>query len=196
MTRWSLDAGAHHVFGLEQRLGDPVQARDVVVVVLDGVERDGEREVGEVGVGAALRVDGHLVILQVVVLGAFLEVAQEQVVRGAVFLAEAFGRDGLDADEVGGVQVVAALDGGEGVVAELVVVAVVADGGGEGGGQAQVGLPGVFEQGPSGRRGARKQSEGQHLNRDEPFVEPGRSRSRRGNRLTAATSWKAHDDRA
>ena len=99
------------------------------------------------GVYAALRIDGHLVILQVVIFLAFLQVAQEEVVRGAVFFAETSGRDGLDASEIRGVDLVAADDGGERVVAELVVVTVVADGGGERGREFEGGLPGLGEEG-------------------------------------------------
>ena len=114
--------------------------------MLDGVEGDGVGEVGERGVGAAAGADGHLVLLEVEVVGGLLEVAQEKIVGGTVFFGETFGGDGLDAGEVGRVDVVAALDGGEGVVAELVVVAVVADSGGEGGGKLEVGLPGLGEE--------------------------------------------------
>jgi hypothetical protein len=46
-------SGAEHLLGLEEGLGDLVQAGDVVLVVLDGVEGHGKREVGEVGVDAA-----------------------------------------------------------------------------------------------------------------------------------------------
>ena len=141
-----LYAGAEDVFGLEEGARNLVEARDVVLVVLDGVEGHGEREVGDAGVDAA----GHLVVLEVVVVHALLQVVEEEVVRGAVFLGEALGRDSLDADKVGGAGLMALRGGGEGVVAELVVVAVVADARGEGGGELEGGLPGLGEEGVLG----------------------------------------------
>ena len=141
-----LDPGAHDLLGLEQRLRDLMQPRDVVLVMLDGIERDGVRQVGEVRVDASLGIDRHLVVLQVVIIHPLLQVAEEEVVGGPVLLAESLGRDGLDARQKAGVDLVPVGDGGQRVVAELVVVAVVADGRGPGGGELEVRLPRLLEE--------------------------------------------------
>jgi hypothetical protein len=47
------DAGAEDVFGLEEGAGNLVEAGDVVLVVLDGVEGHGEGEVSDTDVHAA-----------------------------------------------------------------------------------------------------------------------------------------------
>ena len=71
-----LHAEAEDFGGLGEDAGDLVEAGDVVLVVLDGVEGDGVGEVGEGDVDAVLLVDGHLVLLEVVVLDALLELAR------------------------------------------------------------------------------------------------------------------------
>jgi hypothetical protein len=121
--------------------------------MLDGVEGHGEREVGQVGVDAASaagRAERHLVFFEVVVFDALLELAEEEVVRDEVLLGKACGIDGLDASKVGEIALVAVSGGGERVIAELVVVAIVPDGGSEGGVQLESGLPGVVEEGVLG----------------------------------------------
>ena len=141
-----LHAGAQDFLGLGEDAGDLVEAGDVVLVVLDGVERDGEREVGEVGVRAVHLRDGHLVFFEAVVVEALLEGAHEQVVGELILLGEAGGGDGFEAGEKGLVGGVPAGDAGERVVVELVVVAVVAVGGGALGGVLEVGLILLFEE--------------------------------------------------
>ena len=54
--------------------------------------------------------------------------------------------DGLEAAEVSGVGGVAAIDGGERAVGELVVVAIVSAGGGALGGVLEIGLGELFEE--------------------------------------------------
>jgi hypothetical protein len=85
-------------------------------------------------VDALLLVDGHLVSFEVEVLDALLELALHELVGEEILVGEAGGVDGGEADEVGLVVGVEPGDVGEGVVGELVVVAVVADGGGALGG--------------------------------------------------------------
>ena len=126
--------------------GNLVEARDVVLVVLDGVEGHGEGKVGEAGVDAVHLVDGHLVFFEVVVVEALLNDAGEEVVGEDVLLGEAGGGDGFEAGEVGDVGGVAAIDGGEGAVGELIVVAIVSVGGGALGGVFEVGLVELFEE--------------------------------------------------
>ena len=107
-TRLSLSPARRTSSVWRKARGNLVEAGDVVLVVLDGVEGHGEREVGEAGVDAAqLPSTRHLVLLQVVVVHALLQVAEEEVVRDAVFFGEAVRGDGLDAGEVGGVDLVA-----------------------------------------------------------------------------------------
>ena len=71
-------AGAQNFGGLAEDARNLVQARDVVFVVLDGIERNGERQIGEAGVDAVLLVDRHLVFFEVEIGDALLEDANEQ----------------------------------------------------------------------------------------------------------------------
>ena len=89
------DAGAQDLFGLEEGLGDLVKACEVILVMLDGVEGHGERKVGEGGVDASPAAgcaEGHLILFEVVVLNALLQLAKEEVVGDEVLLGKA-GRD-------------------------------------------------------------------------------------------------------
>ena len=90
-------AGAEDFDGLGQDLRNLVQTRDVVLVVFDGIERHGERQIGEAGMDAVLLVDGHLVFFEVEVGDALLQNANQQVVRELVLIGEAGGRDRLQA---------------------------------------------------------------------------------------------------
>ena len=60
---------------LVEGVGNGVQARDPVVVVLDGVEAELRDELRIVGVDAAHLVDGHLPLLE---LGGFLVVCRSR----------------------------------------------------------------------------------------------------------------------
>ncbi len=91
-------------------------------------------------------VDGHLELFEVVVVEALLEDAGEEVVGEDVLLGEAGGGDGFEASEVGDVGGVAAIDGGEGAVGELIVVAIVSVGGGALGCVLEVGLIELFKE--------------------------------------------------
>ena len=53
---------------------------NVVLVVLEGLEWDRKRKVGEAGVDAILLVDWHLVLFEVEIGDALLQHANEQVV--------------------------------------------------------------------------------------------------------------------
>jgi hypothetical protein len=97
-------------------------------------------------VDAVHLVDGHLVFFEVVVVEALLEDANEEVVGEDVLLGEAGGGNGFEAAEVSDIGGVSAIDGGEGTVGELVVVAVVSEGGGAFGGVLEVGLVELFEE--------------------------------------------------
>ena len=62
---------------------------DVVFVVLDRIERDGERQIREIGMDAVLLVDWHLIFFKVEVGDALLEYANQQVVGELVLVREA-----------------------------------------------------------------------------------------------------------
>jgi hypothetical protein len=97
-------------------------------------------------VDAVHLVDGHLELFKFIVVEALLEDAAEEVVGEDVLLGEASGGNGFEAGEVSDVGGVAAVDGGEGAVGELVVVAIVSVGGGALGGVLEVGLIKLFEE--------------------------------------------------
>ncbi len=138
--------GAQDVGRLLQGFGDGVQARDVIVVMLDGVEGHGAGQVRELGVGAALLVDGHLVILEGVTLVGALEGSFQQLVGEGVLLGHAVGGDAVEAGKKGVGRAVALRDGGEGEVGQQIVIAVVADGSGAGGKFAEAVLEVVVEE--------------------------------------------------
>ena len=133
-------AGAKDFGGLGEDARNLLQAGDVVLVVLDGIEGDGERQVREAGMDAVLLVDGHLVFFEVVVGDALLQNANEQIVGESVLVGEAGGGDGLKARQEILVGLMALGDGGERVVGELVVVAIVAEGRGALGKVAEIGF--------------------------------------------------------
>ncbi len=114
--------------GLAEDARDLVKARDVVFVMLDRVEGNGERQVGEAGVDAVLLVDGHLVLFEIEVGDALLEDANEQVVRELVLIGESAGGNGVEAREKAFIRFVVLHDAVERVVVELVVIAVISEG--------------------------------------------------------------------
>ena len=74
-------SGAEDFLGLEESPWDLVEAGDVVLVVLDGVEWHGKREVGEVGMDATAATgcaEGHLELFEVVVVDALLGAGGEK----------------------------------------------------------------------------------------------------------------------
>ena len=91
-----LHSRAQHVLGLQQRVRDLMQPRDVVLVMLDRVERHRVRQIGQPRMNAALRRHRHLVILQIEVIDVLLHVPQKEVVRRPILLAEPLGRNRLD----------------------------------------------------------------------------------------------------
>ena len=86
-----------NVFDLQQRRRDLMEPSDVILVVLDRIERNGIGQIGEVRVQSALRGDRHLVILEVPVVRVFLKSAHEQIVRRLILFVESFRRDRFDA---------------------------------------------------------------------------------------------------
>ena len=96
-----LDAGAEDFGGLAKDARDLVKAGYVVFVVLDGVERDRQRQIREPGMNAVLLVDRHFVLFEVEVGDALLKDTNEEVVGELVLVGEACGADGLEAAEEG-----------------------------------------------------------------------------------------------
>ncbi len=88
----------------------------------------------------------HLVLFEIVVLDTLLELAEKKVVGDEVLLGKIGRIDSLDPRKVGKIALVPRGGRGEGVIAELVVVAVVADGRGQGGIHLERDLPGIGEQ--------------------------------------------------
>jgi hypothetical protein len=115
--------------------------------MLDGVEGNRERQIGESGVDAILLVDGHLEFLERVIRDALLEDTDEKIVGELILLGESGCGDGLEAGEEVLIGLVALADGGKREVGELVVIAVVAEGGGALGEVAEVGFVLLLEEG-------------------------------------------------
>ena len=68
-----------------------MKPRDVVLVVLNGIERHGERQICKAGVDAVLLVDRHLVLFEIVVGDALLQHPNHQVVGELIAIVEAGG---------------------------------------------------------------------------------------------------------
>ena len=73
-----------------------MKPRDVVFIVFDGIEGNGQRQIGEAGMDAILLVDRHLVFFEIEVGDALLQDANEEVVRELILVGEACGRDRLE----------------------------------------------------------------------------------------------------
>ena len=112
---------------LAQGARNLVQARDVVFVMLDRIERHRQRQIGEIGVDADLLVDRHLILFEAEVGDALLQNANHQIVRELVLIGELSRRDRLQPFQEPFVRLMSAQDGRERVVGELVVVAIVAE---------------------------------------------------------------------
>src|SRR5277367_3388147 len=89
----------------------------------------------------------HLKLLQVVVLDALLKLTEEKVMGDHVLLGEAGSIDRFNAGQVCKVALVARRGGGERIVGELIVIAVVANGSRLRGIHLKVGLPRFVKKG-------------------------------------------------
>src|SRR3954453_7496308 len=97
--------------------------------MLDGVERNGERQIRQVCVDAVLLSDRHLVFLEIEVGYALFKGANHEFLGELVLIGKAGGCDGLQSPQEVRVGLVPLLDGGKRVVSELVVVAIVTESG-------------------------------------------------------------------
>ena len=118
-------ARAQHLFGLGKDARNLVQTRDVVLIKFHAAEGRGERQIGQLGVRAAHLRDGHLEVLEGVVLIALLEGADKKFVGENILLRKARGRNSLQARQELLVRSMISLNLGQGSVIQLVVVAVV-----------------------------------------------------------------------
>src|SRR5216683_814193 len=105
------NAGAKDFGGLGEDSGDMMKTGNVVLVVLEGVEWDRKRQVGEAGVDAILLVNWHLVLFEVVVGDALPENTNKEVVRELVLVGEPGGRDSFEPGQEGLVGLVELGDG-------------------------------------------------------------------------------------
>src|SRR6185312_1664253 len=82
-------AGAKNFSGLVENARNLVQTRYVVLIVLDGIERDGKWKVCKAGVDAAHLIEWHLVLFEVEVGDALLQHANQKIVRELVLIRKA-----------------------------------------------------------------------------------------------------------
>ncbi len=108
-----LYAGAKDFGGLAEDARDLVKAGNVVFVVLDRVERNGQRQIRQAGMDAILLVDWHLELFEVEVGDTLFEDTSEEVVRELVLIGEAGTRSGFKAGKEGLVSLVTLEDGVE-----------------------------------------------------------------------------------
>ena len=129
---------------------DRVQAGDPVVVVLDGGEAELGRQLRVGGLDAAQLGYGHLPLLE---LHGFLIIgkpAQQQIPAGFLLLGEAVGIDGGKLEHEVDLAGQPVVDGLHGVVGDLVVVALVAQGRSELGIMLEAVFPVVLKEGVEG----------------------------------------------
>src|ERR1700677_2708960 len=118
-------ACAQNLFGLREHARNLMQARNVILVVLDAAERRGEREIGQISVRAAHLRERHFKILKGVVFVATLQHTNHQLVGKEILVAKTFGRKCLEASKELLIREMLALGLSHRYVIELVVVAIV-----------------------------------------------------------------------
>jgi hypothetical protein len=141
-----VDAGEHVVGDLAEGGGNFVEARDVVVVVLRGGEAEAGDELGQRKMEAVELIDGHFPGLEGGLFLVFDELADHEVFAEDFLVAEAGGVDFAEAAEVVAAARELLVVGVDGVVGELIVEALVADGGGKFGGVAKAVFPDLREE--------------------------------------------------
>src|ERR1017187_3816199 len=106
-----LHARAKHFGDLAEDARNLLKTGDVVFVVLDGVEGNGQRQIRKAGMDAILLIDWRLVLFKVEVGDALLEDTNEEVVGELVLVEESNTRDGFKPGEEGLVGFVPLNDG-------------------------------------------------------------------------------------
>jgi hypothetical protein len=117
-----------------------MQARDVVFVMLDRIERDSLREIGQAGVNAALLIDRHLIFLEIEIGDPLFEHTDHEVVRELVLIAKSRSCDRLHSLETLPIRLLPLQNRFERVIVQPIVVAIIPEGGGSLGEVAEVGL--------------------------------------------------------
>ena len=140
-----VDAGEHVVGDLAEGGGDFVEARDVVVVVLGGGEAEAGDELGQREMEAVELVDGHLPGFERGLFLVFDELADHEVFAEDFLIGEAGGVDFAELAEVAAAAGELLVVGIDGVVGELIVEALVADGGSKFRGVAEAVFPDLRE---------------------------------------------------
>src|SRR5271165_4083190 len=104
--------------------------------------------------------EGHFELFEIVVIHALLELAKKKIVRDQILLWKAGRVDRLDTGQVGNLTLVACSIGGKGVIAELIIVAIVADGGRQRGIHLESGLPRLVKEGVLSSQAGRHRGRG------------------------------------
>ena len=151
--RWNavvVHADGHVGGDLVEGVGESAKPRDPVVIVLDVVKAELRDQLRVVGIDAAHLVDGHLPLFK---LGGLLVVgdgAHQDLAAVLFLLRQPGGIDGGETEQDSLFAGQALVEGFDGEVADLIVVALVADGGGEFRGVLQALLPVLLEDGVEG----------------------------------------------
>ena len=140
------DAGHHVGADLLEDGGDFRETRGVVVVIFDGFKGEERNQLGQLDVRAPHLRDGHLPRLEFGFLLLLDELAHHQIVAEDLLIGQAGGIDGGESNDVVAAASKLVVVGGDRVVGELVVVALVADGGGKLRGVAELLLPHLGEE--------------------------------------------------
>ncbi len=124
-----LHAGTKHFGYPAQHTRNLMQARNVVLIVLNRIERHRQRQISETGVNAILLVDRHLVFFEIKIRDALLQHTNHEVVRELILTREAGTRNRLEAAQEAFVGIMALHNRRERILPELVVIAIIAIGG-------------------------------------------------------------------
>jgi hypothetical protein len=124
-------ADRHIGSDLVECVGKGVEASDPVVVVLYGREAELGHKARVLGVDAIHLGEGHLPLLELGGLLVFLKLANQQLLADLFLIRKTSRVDGGQAEQESLLAGQFVVDGRDGVVADLVVVAQIADGGGE-----------------------------------------------------------------
>ena len=102
-----------------------MQARDVILVMLYGIQRHGKRQVRQLGMDAILLIDRHLILFQIEIGDALLQHANQQVVRKLILVGKTRRRDSFKPPQKRLIRLVPLRQPIQRIVVQLVVVAVI-----------------------------------------------------------------------
>src|SRR5712675_1393554 len=135
-----LHARAKHFSGLAERARNLTKPRYVVFIVLDRIERNRKRQIGNTSVDAVKLINRHLVFFQIEIGDTLLEDSNKKVVGKLILVREAVRADRIEPAQEAAVRLITFCDGSKRVVAELVVISIIAVRGRASGKIAQVRL--------------------------------------------------------